>query len=127
MSDKNNMSPELAKKVSICLRKYADLQSENKRLTDNQEKLASERDNARKEVEACIAVLDGIRDGVIDPEDYEEKVAELKDLPGSSVKTASPTGQTPVARAGIGKVHTKLASSEVGELDPLTAFLLGDE
>ena len=127
MSDTKNMTPELARKVATCLRKHAELQSENKRLTDGQEKLANERDNARKEAEACRAVLDGIRDGVIDPEDYEEKVAELKDLPGSSVKTASPTGQAPVAHAGIGKVHTKLASSDAGMMDPLTAYLLGDE
>lgn len=116
------MTPELARKVAVCLRKYASLESENKKLTSDRDNQKTQSDTFRKEAEACRAVLDGIREGVIDPDDYEEKIAELKEVSQTSVKTASPTGQAPAQNVGIGRVFEKVASAE-GEMDPLTEFL----
>jgi hypothetical protein len=116
------MTPELARKVTDCLRKYASLQADNERLKEENEAIVKDQEDLKKEAEACRAVLDGIRDGVYDPEDYEEKVAELKGMDLSSIKTASPTGAVSQS-VGIGTVHNKTASVD-GELDPMTEYLL---
>lgn len=121
----SQMTPELARKVSECLRKYASLEQDNKKLTSERDEAITNLGEMKKEAEACRVVLDGIKEGVIDPDDYEEKIVEMKEVSQTSVKTASPVGKAPEQSAGIGRVHTKLATAVGDESDPLTDFLLG--
>lgn len=121
----SQMTPDLARKVAECLRKYASLQQENQKLTSDRDDALNNLGEMKKEAESCRAVLDGIREGVIDPDDYEEKIAEMKEVSQASVKTASPIGKAPEQASGIGRVHTKTAAAVGGESDPLTDYLFG--
>jgi hypothetical protein len=116
------LTPEMGVKVAACLRQYRSMKAE---LETAQVKLASadkERAEIAHELEAHKALVDGIQDGTIDPDDCEEKLAELKEDP--VVKTAAQQPVVSEAVTSLGHVEQEGVTVE-GEGDPLTNFLLG--
>lgn len=112
------MSPELGVKVAACFRHFRSMKSE---LVKAQEKVAAaDKKTAELEsgLEAYRALFDGILDGTIDPDDCEEKLAELRE--GQVVKTAAATNDSSVR---LGQVDDESVSDD-GDTDPLTRYLL---
>lgn len=114
-----NMPPELAEKVASCFRSYRVIKGE---LVEARTKLASatkERDGVKQALDAYKAVIEGIGDGSIDPDDCEEKLAEL--LEGPVVKEAS---ERPVSSSAIsmGRLGEEAQASEAS--NPLEEYLL---
>ncbi len=75
-----------------------------------------------KEVSALQAVFEGISSGQIDPDDAEEKLAEMRNS-DEPIKVASSSRNG--ASVGIGRVHSSDGELVAGEVDPLTSYLMG--
>lgn len=118
------MTPELGVKVAACFRHFRSMKSE---LATAQDKLASadkEKANLQQDLEAYRALFDGVMDGTIDPDDCEEKLAEMKDhqaVKTAAEKAASVTNDSSVS---LGQVDDDTIAG-AGDMDPLTAHLLG--
>ena len=114
----NQMPPELAEKVASCFRTYRVMEGE---LAEAKTKLASatkERDETSQALEAHRAVIEGIGDGSIDPDDCEEKLAEFLEGP---VKEASEKAVS-FSAVSLGELGEETTGSESG--NPLTEYLL---
>ena len=112
------MPPELAEKVASCFRTYRVIKAQ---LAQAQTKLASvseERDEKGQTLEAYKAVIEGIGDGSIDPDDCEEKLAELLE---GSVKEASAKAVSSSA-VSLGELGEEALVSEAS--NPLEEYLL---
>jgi hypothetical protein len=112
------MTPELGIKVAACFRHFRSMKSE---LTTAQEKVAAaDKENAelKGELEAYQALVDGILDGTIDPDDCEEKLAELRE--GQATKVAAAVSDSSVR---LGQVDDE-SVADTSDLDPLTKYLL---
>jgi len=113
-----NMPPELAEKVASCFRDYRVMKGQ---LVEARTKLAGavqEREETKHALGAYVAVIEGIGDGSIDPDDCEEKLAELLEGP---VKEASEKAVSSSA-VSMGRLGDEAQASESG--DPLSEFLL---
>ena len=114
----NQMPPELAEKVAKCFRTYRVMEGE---LTEARTKLASatkDRDETSQALEAYKAVIEGVGDGSIDPDDCEEKLAEFLEGP---VKEASEKAVS-FSAVSLGELGEEALASESG--DPITEYLL---
>ena len=105
---------------SNLLRKTA---SAIRELNSRVEEQASQIDTLNKEAEAKDMVINMIRDGGLDPDDYETKVAEFLDGDLAVIKTAM---QHVSSAPSFGTVDYEEAEKVAGieADDPLTAYLL---
>ncbi len=112
------ISPELGVKVAACFRHFRSMKSQ---LETAEEKVAAA-DKKTAELESDLesyrALFDGVLDGTIDPDDCEEKLAELRE--GQVVKTAAATNDSSVR---LGQVDDESVADD-GDQDPLTRYLL---
>ena len=67
------MPPELAEKVASCFRTYRVIQGQLAQVQTKLASVAQDRDEKGQTLEAYKAVIEGIGDGSIDPDDCEEK------------------------------------------------------
>ena len=122
MSSKE-LSPELARKLAGCFRQYRAMKDTNEELTTKLASAENGKEELEKEITAYQAVFEGISSGQIDPDDAEEKLAELRNS-DEPIKIASSSRNG--ASVGIGRVHSSddLVAVE-GEVDALTSYLMG--
>lgn len=116
------LSPELARKLAGCFRQYRAIKDTNEELTTKLASAEKSKEELEKEVSAYQAVFEGISSGQIDPDDAEEKLAELKNS-DEPIKIASSSRNG--ASVGIGRVHSSDGELVAGEVDPLTSYLMG--
>ncbi len=116
------LSPELARKLAGCFRQYRGMKSTNEELTTKLASVEQEKGKLEKEVTVYQAIFEGISSGQIDPDDAEEKLAELRNS-DEPIKIAS--GSRNGASVGIGRVHSSDGVVVEGEVDALTSYLLG--
>lgn len=120
--DSKELSPELARKLAGCFRQYRGMRNTNEELTTKLASVQQEKEKLEKEVTVYQAVFEGISSGQIDPDDAEEKLAELRNS-DEPIKIAS--GSRNGASVGIGRVHSSDGVVVEGEVDALTSYLLG--
>lgn len=116
------LSPELARKLAGCFRQYRAMKDTNEELTTKLASAEKSKEELEKDVSAYQAVFEGISSGQIDPDDAEEKLAELKNS-DEPIKIASSSRNG--ASVGIGRVHSSDGELVAGEVDPLTSYLMG--
>ena len=104
------INPELLRKTASAIR---ELDRENK-------ELKQENDSFRKTAEATNLAVKMLKDGELDPEDFETKVAEFRDGDLEVIKTAMSMNST--QSSDLGKLNDEviLESDE----DPLSSYLM---
>lgn len=118
------MSPDLARKVANGFRQYRAICSERDALLEKNASAEKKNEELTTEVAALRNVLDGIGNGQIDPDDAEEKIAEMMSS-DDVTKVASGATSRSGASVGIGRVHSSSSTEgEDGDVDALTSYLL---
>jgi len=114
---------EAIKQAAVKLRVLAE---ENKNITEQNEKLASDKDSAEKELCVYKTVCQMAYDGDLDAIEITEKVASMMEK--SEEEVQEELRKTHVLKSGLGQIKQASASadgdSSTGESDPLTEFLL---
>ncbi len=114
------MSPELAQKVATCMKSFREIRDSKNQVMEKNASLEDDKKSLTNELTAYKAVLEGVSQGHIDPDDAQEKVAEYIEHGGIKIASATRVSDTAVS---IGRVRST-ATGESGEMDPLSSYLV---